>query len=68
MYSPPFIMYRNITFILTFVSVIATLGSCEKDNDRCNCVDNNGEQSFVSVDDQECSDLSTSKVSCYPAD
>lgn len=43
--------------------------SCEKDNDRCNCVDNNsGEQSVVSVDDQECGDLSTSKLRCYPAD
>ncbi len=58
---------------LVRVSLIAALVSCcfcscEKDSGRCNCIDSTGEETQVSIDDQECSDLSTPKLKCYPAD
>lgn len=62
-------MYRKYSLFFALVAVAVSFASCEKDNDRCKCVDNNsGEQSIVSVDDQECGDLSTSKLSCYPSE
>lgn len=42
--------------------------ACDKDNDRCNCVDKDGENSVVDVEDQDCSDLSTDQLTCFPKD
>lgn len=61
-------MLVNYLKVGLFIAVPFIAAACEKDNDRCNCVEANGESSIVTVEDQECSDISTTTVKCYPAD
>lgn len=63
---------KVVKFNISIFAVLAAAFACsacdtEKD-EQCNCVDNKGNKQYISTVSQECSDLSTPTLRCYPAD